>query len=69
MVVIRESKTFYFDFDWPKDVDENLKHNILFIIKSNQFLAKNKLKNEIDQLLLKYNHGKNIHEHEKQQNE
>ena len=50
MVVIRESKTFYFDFDWPKDVDENLK-------------------NEIDQLLLKYNHGKNIHEHEKQQNE
>ena len=69
MVVIRESKTFYFDFDWPKDVDENLKHNILFIIKSNQFLAKNKLKNEIDQLLLKCNHGKNIHEHEKQQNE
>ena len=69
MVVIRESKTFYFDFDWPKDVDENLKHNILFIIKSNQFLVKNKLKNEIDQLLLKYNHGKNIHEHEKQQNE
>ena len=38
-------------------------------MKSNQFLVKNKLKNEIDQLLLKYNCGKNIHEHEKQQNE
>ena len=38
-------------------------------MKSNQFLVKNKLKNEIDQLLLKYNRGKNIHEHEKQQNE
>ena len=26
MVVLREPKTFYFDFDWPKNVDENLKH-------------------------------------------
>ena len=21
----RRSKTFYFDIDWPKDIDENLK--------------------------------------------
>ena len=36
MVVIRDSKTFCFNFDWPKYVDENLKHKInnKFIIKS-----------------------------------
>ena len=28
MVVIREPKTFYFDFDWSKDVDDNLKHKL-----------------------------------------
>ena len=27
--------TFYFTFDWPKNVDENLEHEIEFIIKSN----------------------------------
>ena len=26
MIVIREPKTFYFDFDWRKDIDKNLKH-------------------------------------------
>ena len=26
MIVIKDSKTFRFNFDWPKDVDENLKH-------------------------------------------
>ena len=36
MIVIRDLKTFYFDFDWPKDVDENLKHEIEFIIKSRE---------------------------------
>ena len=68
MIVIRESKTFYFDFDWPKDVDENLKHEIEFIIKNNEFLADKKIKNEIEQLS-RYKHGNNIHEHGKQQNE
>ena len=29
MIVIRDLKTFYFDFDWPKDDDENLKHEIV----------------------------------------
>ena len=33
MIVIRDSKTFDFDFDWPKDVDGNLKHEIEYIIK------------------------------------
>ena len=45
MIVIRDPKTFYFDFDWPKNVDENLKHEIEFIIKSNESLADNKIKN------------------------
>ena len=34
MVVIREPQTFYFDFDWSKYVDENLKHEVEFVIKS-----------------------------------
>ena len=39
------------------------------MIKSNESLAENKIKNEIEQLLLKYKHGNNNHEHGKQQNE
>ena len=39
------------DFDWPKDVDENFKHEIGFIVKNNESLAENKIKNEIEQLL------------------
>ena len=69
MVVIRETKTFYFDFDWPRNVNENLKHEIEFIIKSNELLAENKIKNEIEQLFFKYKHGNDIHKHRKQQNE
>ena len=68
MIVIWNSKTFCFNFDYSKYVDENLKHEIEFIVKSNEFLPENK-KNEIEQLLLKYKHGKNIHEHRKHQNE
>ena len=58
-----------FNFDWPKDVDENLKHEIEFITESNESLAENKIKYEIEQLLLKYKHGNNIHQHKKQQND
>ena len=40
---------------------------IEFIIKSNESLAENKIKNEIEQWSSKheYNHGKNIQEHKK----
>ena len=62
MIVIRDTKTFYFDFDWPKDVDENLKHKIEYIMKSNEYLAENKIKNNIEQLSSKYKHGNDIHE-------
>ena len=69
MIVIRDSKTFYFDFDWPKDANKNLKHETVFIIKTNKYLADNKIKIDIEQLLSKYKHGNDIHEHGKQQNE
>ena len=53
------------------DVDENLNHEIEFIIRSNEGLAENKMKNEIQQLSLKYKHRNNIHahKHRNQQNE
>ena len=56
-----------FDFDQPKSVDKDLKHEIEFIIKSNESLAENKIENEIQQFLSKYKHRNNIHEHGKQQ--
>ena len=65
MIVIRDPKTFCFNFEWSKDVDEDLKHEIEFIKKSNESLAESKIKNEIEQLLVKYKHGNNIHEHGK----
>ena len=69
MIGMQDPKSFYFHFDWPKDVDENLKHETEFIIKSNNSLAENKIKSKIEQLLLKYKHGNYIHEHGKQENE
>ena len=68
MIAIRDPKIFSFNFDLPKDVNQKYKREIEFIIKSNESLAENKMKNETEQLLLKYKHVNNIHEHEKQQN-
>ena len=39
MIVIRDSKTFCYNLDLPKDFDESLKREIEFIIKSNESLA------------------------------
>ena len=69
MVVIRESKTFYFALVQPKIADKNLKLEIELIIKSNQHLAENKIKSKIEKLLSKCKHGNNIHKHGKQQSE
>ena len=44
MIVIRNPKTFCFNFIWPKHVDENLKHEIEFIIKTNKSSSENKIK-------------------------
>ena len=49
--MVTGSKTFYFNFHWPKDVDRNLKHKIEFIIKSNESLPDNKIENDIEQVL------------------
>ena len=43
-----------------------MKYEIEFIIKSNESLAENEIKNKIEQLLLKYKHVNNIYEHAKQ---
>ena len=42
-----------------------MKHEIEFIIKSNEYLAENKIKNGIEQLFLKYKYANNIHQHKK----
>ena len=69
MIVTRDPKTFCFNFDWSKQVDENLKHEIEYILKTNESLTENKMKNEIEQLLLKDKHENNIHESGKQKTE
>ena len=48
MIAIRDPKTFCFNFDQPKDVDENSKHKIEFIIKGNEALAENKIKTRLN---------------------
>ena len=35
VVAIRDPKTFSFNFDWSKYVDEDLKHETEFFIKAN----------------------------------
>ena len=47
IILIKDPKTFYFNFDWPKDVDKNSKHKIEFIRKSYESLAEIKIKSEI----------------------
>ena len=60
MIVIMDPKTFCFNFDGSKDDEENLKYKIEFIIKCNESLAENKMKNEIEQLLLSIERNRNI---------
>ena len=57
IIVMRDSKAFYFDFDWSKNYDE-----------SNESLAEKK-KGETEQLLIKYKHENNIHKREKNKNQ
>ena len=67
MIVIRDPKAFCFNFDWPRYAKKNSKHEIEFIMKSNGYFFKNEMKNGFEELLLKYKHRNNIHEHRKQQ--
>ena len=59
ILVKREPKNFHFNFDLPKKVHQNLRHEIEFTIKRN---------GSFDQLLYKYEHGHDIHQHRKQRN-
>ena len=45
MIMMRDPRTFCFKFDQPKNVDDSLKNEIEFIIKNNESLAENKMKN------------------------
>ena len=64
LVIITKPRTIYFDLS--KTFDNNLKHEIGFIIKYNEFLAEHKIKNQIIQSLSKLKHGNDIHEQWKQ---
>ena len=59
-----EPKFIYIDL--PKDVDNNLKHEIDFVREHNECLAEHIIKNKISPLLLKYKHESDIYEHKKQ---
>ena len=52
IIVIRCPKTFCVNFNWLKHINENLNHEIEFMIKSKESLAENKIKIDIEQLLL-----------------
>ena len=53
MIAIRNPKTFCFNFDWPKDVDENLKHEIEFIIISIGSLVEKRRKKQYWTIIVK----------------
>ena len=44
VIVIRDPKTFCFNFHFSKDVDKNLVRQIELIIKHNESLAEKKIK-------------------------
>ena len=64
LVIITESKTIHIDL--PKDVGNELRHEIDSIMKHLEFLANHTIKNEVCCLLFRYKHEKDIHEHGKQ---
>ena len=66
LVITTERETFHYCL--PKDVANNLKDQIDFIIKHNERLAEKTTKNRIRQLLSKYNHVNDIYELKNQQN-
>ena len=61
LIITPEPKTFHFAL--PKYPGVILKLEIFPIIKHNELLAEYTMKNKIRQLLCKYEHGNDIHEH------
>ena len=47
-IIIRDPKTFCFNFAWPKYVYKNFKHEIEFIMEINESLAENKIKTRLN---------------------
>ena len=64
LLIIIEPKTMRFDL--ATELNKKLKHEIEFIIKDNEMLLKQRIKNGISQLLSKHKHGNDIHGHRKQ---
>ena len=67
LIVIKEPKTFHFDL--PRDTENNLVHEIASIIKHNKILPEHTIKNEVRQLLSKYEKENAIHDDGKQENQ
>ena len=44
MIVRRDTKAFYFNFDWSENVGESLKHKTGFVIRSNESKKINEIK-------------------------
>ena len=63
VIVIKDPKTFFFNFDWPKYVDKNLKREI------KEYLYENKIKTKNENLLLKYKLGIGVHTKNSKRNE
>ena len=61
LLIVTEPKTIQFDL--PKNVGKNLKHEIGFSIKHNEVSTDHKIKKKISQLFFKYNHGNDIYGH------
>ena len=64
LAITAEPKAIRLDLN--KKIEGSLKHEIDSIIKHNEFLAKQRTKNEISQFFSKYKHGNDIHKHRKQ---
>ena len=60
LVIMTKRKTH---FVLSKNVGKNLKHEIDTVTKNIEFLTNYTIKNVISRLLLKYNKGKEVHEH------
>ena len=63
-VITTELQTIHFYL--LKDVNNNLTHEINFIIRRNEFLAEHKIKREIRHVLSKYKDANDTHDHGKQ---
>ena len=60
------TQNFSFQFCLAKNADKILKYETEFIISHKESLPRKKIKYKIGQILCKYKHENDIHEHRKQ---